>query len=133
MIDGWDLGDVLLGKVNHTGNLNGGASYTGQLTAALPPLKDGNWRVIVRPDLYNEVFEGPITYTATGLNLPPGEANNRIASAAALEVTVPVMQVASPLETTLATGESRLYELSAIPTPSNWCIWWNAWQPSSKR
>ncbi|WP_233259655.1 CARDB domain-containing protein, partial [Ramlibacter sp. WS9] len=108
----WDLGDVLLGKVNRSGGLAAGASYNAQLTAALPPLKDGNWRVIVRPDLYNEVFEGPITYTATGLNMAPGEANNRVASGATLAVTVPTLQVASPLATTLGTGDSKLYKVS---------------------
>lgn len=108
----WDLGDVLIGKVDHVGDLAGGGSYSGTLTAKLPPLKDGNWRIIVRPDLYNEVFEGKITYTATGLNLPPGEANNRIASGSTLQVIVPVLQVASPLATTLSPGEARLYKVS---------------------
>jgi hypothetical protein len=66
----------------------------------------------VRPDLYNEVFEGKITYTGTGLNLPPGEANNRMASGATLQVEVPQLQVASPLATTLSPGEARLYKVS---------------------
>ena len=108
----WDLGDLLIGKVEHVGDLAGNGSYNGSLTAKLPPLKDGNWRLIVRPDLYNEVFEGKITYTATGLNLPPGEANNRMASAATLAVTVPELAVASPLATTLSPGEARLYKVS---------------------
>jgi len=108
----WDLGDILTGKVEHVGDLAGGSSYSGVLTAKLPPLKNGNWRIIVRPDLYNEVFEGTITYTATGLSLPPGEANNRIASGATMQVTVPELQVASPLDTTLSPGEARLYRVS---------------------
>ncbi|MFO1403439.1 MAG: CARDB domain-containing protein [Azonexus sp.] len=110
--NGWDLGDILIGKVDHVGDLAGGSSYNGSMTTKLPPLKDGNWRIIVRPDLYNEVFEGKITYTATGLNLPPGEANNRTASGATLDVTVPVLQVASPLATTLSPGEAHLYKVS---------------------
>ncbi|HNN85589.1 MAG TPA: CARDB domain-containing protein, partial [Accumulibacter sp.] len=109
---GWDLGDILLGKVDHIGDLAGGASYGGTLTAKLPPLKDGNWRIIVRPDLYNEVFEGKISYSVTGLNLPPGEANNRMASGATLAVSVPTLTVATPLATTLSPGEARLYKLS---------------------
>jgi subtilase family serine protease len=108
----WDLGDILLGKVDHDGGLDANASYGGSLKAKLPPLKDGNWRVIVRPDLYNEVFEGKITYTATGLNLPPQEANNRTASGATLQVKVPVLALASPLQTTLSPGQSRLYKVS---------------------
>ncbi len=108
----WDLGDILIGKVDHNGGLNANASYNASLKAKLPPLKEGNWRVIVRPDLYNEVFEGKITYTATGLNLPPQEANNRTASAATLQVQVPELGVASPLETTLSPGQTRLYKVS---------------------
>ena len=108
----WDLGDTLLGKVDHNGDLEPQGSYSGILNAKLPPMKDGNWRIIVRPDLYNEVFEGKITYTATGLNLPPGEANNRVASGSTLQVQVPVLNVASPLQTTLSAGQARLYKVS---------------------
>ncbi|HET6719725.1 MAG TPA: CARDB domain-containing protein, partial [Rhodocyclaceae bacterium] len=108
----WDLGDIRLGKVEHDGGLAAGASYTASLTANLPPLKDGHWRVIVRPDIFNEVFEGPISYTATGLNMAPGEANNRTASASTLEVSVPTLTVGSPLATTLAEGQVRLYKVS---------------------
>ncbi|HLF95978.1 MAG TPA: CARDB domain-containing protein, partial [Methylococcaceae bacterium] len=108
----WDLGDVLLGKVEHVGDLGANGSYTGTLRTKLPPLRDGNWRVIVRPDLYNEVFEGKITYTAAGLSLPPGEADNRQASGATLAVHVPVLEVASPLETTLSAGQAKLYKVS---------------------
>ena len=108
----WDIGDILLGKVEHIGDVAGQASYTGQLTANVPPLKEGTWRVIVRPDLYNEVFEGQIRYTETGLNLPPAEANNRTASANVLQVTVPTLTVASPLATTLKAGEEKLYKVS---------------------
>lgn len=105
--NGWDLGDILLGKVDHMGDLGANDTYSGTLTAKLPPLKDGNWRVIVRPDLYNEVFEGKISYTATGLNLPPGEANNRIASGTTLQVQVPLLSVANLLQTTLSAGQTR--------------------------
>ena len=35
----WDIGDVLIGRVDHVGELAGGASYTGTLIAKLPPLK----------------------------------------------------------------------------------------------
>jgi hypothetical protein len=108
----WDMGDILIGKVDHVGDVAGHASYTGQLTANVPPLKEGTWRVIVRPDLYNEVFEGQIRYTETGLNLPPAEANNRTASANVLQVTVPTLTVGSPLDSTLKAGQERLYKVS---------------------
>jgi hypothetical protein len=117
----WDLGDTLLGKREHNSGaagLAGNASYTGTLSASLPPFKDGNWRVIVRPDLYNEVFEGYEGYAGSisegiaGLRLPPGEANNRSASGGTLQVSVPEMQIGTPLQTTLSPGQARLYKVA---------------------
>src|SRR5262249_9527206 len=40
----WDLGDVLLGKVVHSGGLGAGASYDAELSAKLPPAKAGQYR-----------------------------------------------------------------------------------------
>ena len=111
----WDLADIALGKVAHTGNLGdlgANASYSASLKTQLPALKDGPWRVIVRPDLYNEVFEGQINSTDTGVHLPPGEANNRSASGAALQVTVPMLTVGQSLATTLAPDQTRVYKVS---------------------
>ncbi|MBO3704008.1 MAG: hypothetical protein J5W83_15990, partial [Candidatus Accumulibacter sp.] len=114
----WDLGDLLLGKVDHVSDpagLAANGSYDGTLTATLPPLKEGNWRLIVRPDLYNEVFEGAISGPGTGaegMNLPPGEANNRSASGSSVQVGVPRMQVGTPLQTTLSPGQERLYKVA---------------------
>ena len=108
----WGLDDLLIGKVAHVGDLAANASYNGTLSAQLPPLKDGTWRIIVRPDLYNEVFEGRITYTDTGLNVPPGEANNRTASAATLRVEVPTLPIGTLVSTTLGSGDVRLYRLT---------------------
>jgi hypothetical protein len=108
----WDLGDILIGKADHNGGLGANAGYNGSLKAKLPPLKEGLWRIIVRPDLYNEVFEGKITYTAAGFNLPHQEANNRTASGATLQVQVPELTVASPVQTTLSPSQTRLYKVS---------------------
>ncbi|MCM8597201.1 MAG: putative Ig domain-containing protein, partial [Candidatus Accumulibacter sp.] len=108
----WDVNDFLLGKVEHVGDLAGNTSYDGTLRVRLPPVKDGEWRVIVRPDLYNEVFEGSIRYTAAGLQLPPGEANNRSASGGTLRVRVPELEVGKPLASTRGPGDERLYKLA---------------------
>ncbi|WP_346949757.1 putative Ig domain-containing protein, partial [Dyella sp.] len=108
----WGLDDILLGKVTHSGDLAGGASYSGKLTAQLPPLKDGHWRIIVRPDLYNEVYEGGISYGPNGLVMAPGEANNLTASAATIQTQVPPLAIASPLQTTLSSGDVQLYKVT---------------------
>lgn len=60
----WDIGDRLLGKLAHSGVLAENDSYTATLEALVPPIKIGQYRVIVRPDIYNEVFEGPYRWRA---------------------------------------------------------------------
>ncbi|MER2625129.1 MAG: putative Ig domain-containing protein, partial [Accumulibacter sp.] len=82
------------------------------LSTPLPPIRDGNWRVIVRPDLFYEVFEGRIAYTASGLALPPGEVNNRTSSGATLQVRVPELPVGSLVTSSLSPGEARVYKIS---------------------
>ncbi|MBL8395672.1 MAG: hypothetical protein JNK99_13155, partial [Candidatus Accumulibacter sp.] len=108
----WDLGDLLIGKVGHSGDLAGGSAYQATLSTHLPPVKEGQWHVIVRPDLYNDVFEGSIGLLTSGLELPSGEANNRTAAGATLQVQIPELPIRSPLATTLSPGEERVYRLS---------------------
>ncbi|MGA8137346.1 MAG: CARDB domain-containing protein, partial [Pseudomonas gingeri] len=108
----WGIDDILLGKVSHNGDLAGNASYSASLTALLPPLKDGSWRIIVRPDLYNEVFEGEISYGAQGLVMAPGEANNLTASAATVQTSVPALVLASPTPVMLSPDKPLLYKVS---------------------
>nr|WP_309246834.1 CARDB domain-containing protein [Ramlibacter montanisoli] len=96
----WGLGDVLLGKVAHSGNLAVGASYSSQLLARLPPAKAGDYRIIVRSDIFNEVHEGA------------DERNNATASAGTLALTVPALQLGVPLLTTLSPGQQRLFRVT---------------------
>jgi hypothetical protein len=103
----WDLGDRLLGRVAHsTGGvpLEVGASYEGTLAAPLPPAKADQYRIIVRPDIFNEVYEGPPE--------DPRERNNFGASADAMSVSVPELHLGAPLDTTLSPGELRLYRIA---------------------
>ncbi|HEX7097138.1 MAG TPA: CARDB domain-containing protein, partial [Acidimicrobiales bacterium] len=103
----WDLGDRLLGRVAHsTGGvpLEVGASYEGTLAAPLPPAKAGQYRIIVRPDIFNEVYEGPPE--------DPRERNNSGASADAMSVSVAELHLGAPLDTTLSPGELRLYRIA---------------------
>ncbi|WP_295529412.1 CARDB domain-containing protein, partial [uncultured Pseudacidovorax sp.] len=95
----WDLGDVLLGRVAHNGGLAAGASYQALLDAVVPPAKAGQYRIIVRPDIYDEVYEGV------------DERNNVRASADPITVTVPELRLGVPLSTTLSPGEQKLYRI----------------------
>ncbi|HSC16225.1 MAG TPA: pre-peptidase C-terminal domain-containing protein, partial [Gammaproteobacteria bacterium] len=69
-------------------------------TSALPPLKAGQYRVIVRPDIFNEVHEAQF------------EANNRTPSANVINVTVPTLQLGTPLEITLSDDQVRVYRVA---------------------
>src|SRR5262249_53641517 len=65
----WDINDVLLGTMPHTGGLGWGQPYTGSLTTPVPGSLPGNYFVLVRAEVANQERE-------------TNEANNLIASAA---------------------------------------------------
>src|SRR5262249_47407351 len=87
----WDVSDRLLGTKLHSGDLARNATYAGTLSAPLPPLKPGQCRVIVRTDVFNEIYE------------EGNEGNNQTASSTPLSVTVPRLELGVPLATTLST------------------------------
>lgn len=96
----WDINDRIIGRVSHSGNLAKNADYTSTLTANLPPAIPGQYRIIVRPDIFNQVYEAD------------KEANNRTTSADPLNVTVEQLQLGVAKETTLSTGQERLFEIN---------------------
>ncbi len=53
----WDIGDSLFARVDAHGPLSGGASYAKTATAALPGLVAGDYYVILRSDIRNQVPE----------------------------------------------------------------------------
>ncbi|TAK53398.1 MAG: hypothetical protein EPO25_10765, partial [Gammaproteobacteria bacterium] len=99
--DQWDLSDRLLGRVAHSGGLAAGGSYVAELAnVLLPPALAGQYRIIVRSDIFNEVHEAA------------DEGNNARASADPLEIEVPVLVVGVTTTTALATGQERLYKVT---------------------
>ncbi|MCC5624358.1 hypothetical protein [Nostoc sp. CHAB 5715] len=86
--------------MSHNGNLAKNADYTSTLTANLPPAIPGQYRIIVRPDIFNSVYEAE------------NESNNRTTSANPLNVTVEQLQLGVAKETTLSTGQERLFEIN---------------------
>ena len=107
----WDNQDILLGRYIHNGGLTAQGSYTGSVEAMLPAIQDGQWYIVIRPDIYNEVYEGNIIYTETGLNVAPNEANNETASATSIAVTVPKLLLNTSTDLTLSSGNSYLYKV----------------------
>ncbi|TVS15269.1 MAG: tandem-95 repeat protein, partial [Planctomycetaceae bacterium] len=97
----WDISDRLIGRVPAAppGGLEPGESYTSVLETTLPPATPGQYRIIVRADIFNEVFEGEFT------------SNNTTPSPDVLNVTVDPLHLGVPLETTLSTGQQRLYQI----------------------
>src|SRR5205823_3298831 len=74
----WDIGDIPLGRMSFSGGtLAPNGTYTLTLNTTLPPVTPGAYRVIVRADIFNQVYEREF------------EGNNRAASADTLEVSVP--------------------------------------------
>jgi hypothetical protein len=99
----WDIGDRLLGRADHSGTLSAAQAYSGSLEARVPPLAEGQYRIIVRTDIYNQVFEGA------------EEANNRAASPDPLTVSVEELHLGIALESTLDTGQTRVFRIEVAP------------------
>ncbi|MEX2552838.1 MAG: CARDB domain-containing protein, partial [Actinomycetota bacterium] len=105
----WDLGDPLISRMEQGEDwdeenerwkrskvLAPGQSYTNTVTATLPMALPGNYRVIVRTDIFDDIYEGANT------------VNNRLASTGQAAVEVPMLQLNEPLESTISTGQARL-------------------------
>ena len=92
---------VLLGEVQHTGDLGPGQSYNASGTFTLPGVTPGNYYFLVRCNAENEVFEGA--------NL----ANNTAAGTATVAMGLPALTLDTPLAGQLAaTGAGELYQVT---------------------
>src|SRR5262249_51600424 len=83
-----------------TGALQEGDAYTSTLKAVVPPVKTGQYRVIIRTDIYNEVYEAT------------NDANNTTTSPSALSVDVDMLHLGVPIDTTLDTGQERVFRVT---------------------
>src|SRR5262249_48631792 len=84
----------------HSGSLQPGDSYPtpATLTTNLPAAAAGQYRIIVRTDIFDEVVES-------------NELNNTTTSPDVMTVTVPELHLGVPVPTTLSTGQDRLYRV----------------------
>ena len=101
----WDLGDSFVGRRDPISifTVNPGESYTGTLQFEVPAQLPGDYRVIVRTDIFDDVVEGE------------NNRNNAGFSADTMAVTVPLLRLDVPLDDQLAQGVSRLYQLDVDP------------------
>ncbi len=94
----WDIGDQVFGSAQVYGPLNGGASYSQTITAALPGLTPGTYHVIVRSDILNNVVES-------------NNANNLAASLDAVQLDVQALTLGTAVQGTLGAGQSLFYKV----------------------
>jgi methionine-rich copper-binding protein CopC len=96
--DTWDLGDTLIGKVTHTGDVAPGGQYTATLNARLPGVISGDYKVILRSDIRNQVPED-------------NEANNFGASIDKVAMTVPALTLGVPTSDLLEPAQGLYYRV----------------------
>ncbi len=97
----WDIGDTLFGRVQHQGVVNGGASYTGSLTAALPGMVPGNYHVIIRSDILNYVAES-------------NENNNARASLDRSLIDAQALIIGTAAQGLISQGQAVFYRFEAV-------------------
>ena len=100
----WDINDVPVGRQSYSGRLELGDDYSLTLNATMPAVTPGQYRVIVRTDIFNELYEDQ------------GDENNATASEEPFEVTVEELALGVKLDTTLSTGQTRLFQVR-VPEP----------------
>ena len=89
---------VLLGRVQQSGVAAGG-KYTQSVTAPVPGLAPDNYYVIVLAD-------------SQGLVPELNRTNTELHSTYPVQVTLPVLTLASPISRTIASGQSLYYQIS---------------------
>ncbi|MCA9186965.1 MAG: tandem-95 repeat protein, partial [Planctomycetales bacterium] len=100
----WDIDDRPMGRFAHSDTILPGESYTQTITVALPTATPGEYRVIVRTDIFNQVFE------------LEKDLNNTTASPNATSVRVDELFVAIPETLAVKPGDEKLYQ---ITVPNN--------------
>lgn len=97
----WDIGDAFFGRVLHDGNVAGGSSYSHTLTAPLPGVLPGDYHVIIRSDIFNQVAESD-------------EANNIGASLDRVDIDLALLQLGVTETGQLDAGRSVYYRTEAL-------------------
>ena len=95
----WDLGDLRLGTVDIEEVLNPGGSYSASLTVMLPPALAADYRLIVRTDVYDDVYES--VWNANNLTVSPDR----------LTVGVPTLVLGEATQVALPVGADLLFRV----------------------
>jgi RHS repeat-associated protein len=93
-----DVNDLLFARVDHSGGLAAHASYSHTATASVPGILPGDYHVIIRSDIRNQVPEG-------------NEVNNLSASLDQTMLDADSLTLGVAVTGTLAQGQSSYYKL----------------------
>ena len=96
----WDIQDRPLGRMSFSGTLGPGEAYSRSIYAVLPPVTPGDYRAIVRTDIFNQVYEAEL------------DANNATASPGTIQVAIDTLTIGIPQTFDLAPGGQRLYQIT---------------------
>ena len=94
----WDIDDGYMGRVWRAGDVAAGGSYTTTLTAPLPGVVPGNYKVIVRSDIRNNLVEW-------------NEQNNLKASLDRFATDAPALVLGTPTVGNIAVNQSIYYKV----------------------
>ena len=94
----WDVGDALFSRVYLSGPLAGGDSYTQTATGTLPGVVGGDYYMIVRSDIYNQIPE-------------TNEANNLKASLGTTHLDVEALTLGTPDTASFTPGGAVYYRV----------------------
>ncbi|NCT62651.1 MAG: hypothetical protein GPJ03_06150, partial [Microcystis aeruginosa G13-01] len=95
----WDINDVFFTEVTNSGTVTSGGSYSQTITAPLPGLAVGDYHLIIRSDIRNQVFES-------------NDANNLKASLDQVDVDVERLNLGTASTGTLAQGQGFYYRFN---------------------
>ena len=95
----WDIDDGYFGRVLRSADVPANTSYTSTLTAPLPGVLPGNYQVIIRSDIRNNLVED-------------NEANNLKASLDAFATDAPALTLGTPASGTITTNRGVYYRVT---------------------
>jgi subtilase family serine protease len=102
----WDLDDPRIARVYHEGDLAQNAGYTQTVTAGVPPVLPGDYYLIVRTDVRDNVRESG-----------QGEENNTLVSSAQIRVEARQLELGqADSSRTLTTDGQRYYRIEDVPS-----------------
>jgi RHS repeat-associated protein len=105
--DTWDMGDILLATVPHTGGLASGTPYSAAVDVTVPGVLPGNYRIIVRADMYGQEKEA-------------GRKGNNVIASGALPLHVRALATdGTPASGTLSAADRSNYYAVQLPPRQN--------------